>query len=124
MYKSRAPQPDADADGWWVAKEAQELVKVKMVEAEIELADELAEDTSVYENIGKHMRALQDRIEALEANQERKDWGVFQAGTAYAKGAVVSHNGAGWIARRDHAEGVPGSPDSGWRMFSKSKGNV
>jgi hypothetical protein len=118
MYRSRAPGPDAEEADDWVAKE---LAKVKTVEAEIEVAE--AEDMTVYENIGRHLRALTDRIEILEANLERKDWGVFQAGTAYAKGAVVSHNGAGWIARRDHAEGVPGSPNSGWRMFQKSEGN-
>jgi hypothetical protein len=60
---------------------------------------------------------LERRIEALEA-QQVKHAGTWRAGMSYRKGNLVSHDGSGWIATRDHP-GKPGAPNSGFTLFVK-----
>lgn len=46
------------------------------------------------------------------------DQGVYKADSDYQRGDAVSHGGSLWIAQRD-APGVPGTPESGWRLAVK-----
>jgi hypothetical protein len=67
--------------------------------------------------VGKLFHAAEDRLKALEA----REWlGVWEPGKAYAKGALVSHDGSAWVATRDYPDRKPGSgADSGWRLVVK-----
>jgi hypothetical protein len=39
--------------------------------------------------------------------------------SAVGKGAIVSHDGSAWVATRELAEGKPGTPNSGFKLFVK-----
>ena len=67
--------------------------------------------------IGAELKPLRERIAELEA----REWaGVWEAGKSYAKGAIVSHGGSGWLALRQYPDGKPGDgANSGWRLIVK-----
>jgi hypothetical protein len=119
MYRSRPLCPDAEEADDWVAKE---LAKVKVVEAEIEVAE--AEDLTVYENIGRHMRALQDRIEALE-DSAITHGGTWKADRRYKPNVLVTDKGASWISRVACSEGCRPGESINWKLTAKApRGNA
>jgi DNA-binding transcriptional MerR regulator len=64
---------------------------------------------------------LERRIEELEARPSLHDAGVYEAGTAYAKGAAVSHSGSYWVAKADTVA-RPGESTQ-WRLIVKKGSN-
>lgn len=83
--------------------------------------------------IGETHRQIDDRIDALESREPvplpLPDWnnptmhycGLWNAKHLYGPGAMVTYNGAGWIAMSAMAAGVrPGSGETGWRLAVKS----
>lgn len=45
----------------------------------------------------KEMKALRERVAALESKPQLHDAGVWKAGVRYEAGAVVSHQGSAWV---------------------------
>ena len=83
--------------------------------------------------IGRAHRESDERIEALENREPvplpMDDWnnptvhycGLWNAKNLYGPGAMVTCNGAGWIAMSAMAAGVkPGVGETGWRLAVKS----
>jgi hypothetical protein len=83
--------------------------------------------------IGEVHRELEDRIKAIEDREPVPlpvpDWhnptvhycGVWNSKHLYGPGAMVTYNGAGWIAMSAMAAGVrPGDGETGWRLAIKS----
>jgi hypothetical protein len=44
--------------------------------------------------------------------------GIWSAETAYAKSSMITHDGSGWVARRDTAGKRPGDNDA-WQLAIK-----
>jgi hypothetical protein len=66
--------------------------------------------------VGEKYADWDKRLAALEA----RDWvGTWEQGKAYARGAVISHDGIAWTSTRPYPEGKPGTPNSGWKLFVK-----
>ena len=67
--------------------------------------------------IGAALKPLRERILELE----QREWaGVWEAGKSYAKGAIVSHGGSGWLALRQYPDGKPGDgANTGWKLIVK-----
>jgi hypothetical protein len=83
--------------------------------------------------LGETHRKIDDRIDALENREPVSlpvaDWnnptvyycGLWNTKHLYGPGAMVTYNGAGWIAMSAMAAGVrPGAGETGWRLAVKS----
>jgi hypothetical protein len=64
---------------------------------------------------------LERRVEELEARPSLHDAGVYEAGTAYSRGAAVSHSGSYWVAKADTTLRPGESTD--WRLIVKKGSN-
>jgi hypothetical protein len=84
-----------------------------------------ADLTLILEAIGRsvstELGALAQRLAALEAMRESMltDGGIWNAATVYEKGAVVTYQGAPWIANEPNSNAKPGTSDV-WRLMGKS----
>lgn len=65
------------------------------------------------------MAEVNMRLDLLEHKNLRYE-GVYEAGTAYTKGAVCTYRGTIWYCKESHATGAPGKPNSGWQMMVKT----
>jgi hypothetical protein len=88
---------------------------------------------AVGQAIGEVHGELEDRIKAIEDREPVPlpvpDWnnptvhycGLWNAKHLYGPGALVTYNGAGWIAMSAMGAGVrPGAGETGWRLAIKS----
>lgn len=66
------------------------------------------------------IRSLQDRVAALELRPIVDWYGLWSADVSYRSGAMVTHQGHLWIAKRSHSLTEPGSgsqESTGWGMI-------
>lgn len=73
----------------------------------------------IFETIGKEMRKLHLRIEALESRvQEQRHVGVWSEGMIAKPGNSCSHQGSTWICL-EQTDKKPGTENSGWILSVK-----
>ena len=112
MTKSRGPAPTFDAavsqpqdcDQWESPPAGRVLTHRDLVDA--------------FEQIGKLIRPLQDRIKALEVTQ-LKLCGTYKKNVSYPENGLVTHRGGLWVSLVPDNTVTPGE-GPGWRLAVKS----
>ena len=71
--------------------------------------------------IAQYLRVVEARVREIEDRGHVKVCGVYQPSAAYARGNLVTCDGALWHATREVAGQKPGTSDS-WQLVAKSPG--
>ena len=87
-----------------------------------ELGEVLTHLTRIFENHETALRAHKARLDAVESSPPAPVWcGVHEPGKSYARGALVTRQGALWLARSaTRPDEVPGVGPSPWVLICKS----
>jgi len=67
-------------------------------------------------------RDINLRLDLIE-NRGVKYHGVYESGSVYGKGDIVTHKGTIWYCKESSATGEPGRSD-GWQLMVKSAGRT
>lgn len=70
--------------------------------------------------VGKELRELRMRVDALERDQrDSKFCGVWQRAADYKRSNFATHDGSLWVALRDCSGSKPGDDPADWQLCVK-----